>query len=107
VRLDGFGQLKNPMTSPAIEPVTFQLVAQCLNQPRYRMWPNARYTVLSRQTSGDTEENNEELQSEEPGFGAKIENRNLKNKNVTLSKHNVRCRESNPTPPPPNQVTLQ
>jgi hypothetical protein len=30
VRLEGLGQLKNPMTS-AIEPATFRLVAQCLN----------------------------------------------------------------------------
>jgi hypothetical protein len=31
VRLEEFGQLKNPMTSLGIKPVTFQLVAQCLN----------------------------------------------------------------------------
>jgi hypothetical protein len=35
VRLEGFGQLKNPMISPGIETATFQLVAQCLNQLRY------------------------------------------------------------------------
>jgi hypothetical protein len=29
------GQLKNPMTSLGFEPVTFQLVAQCLSQLRY------------------------------------------------------------------------
>jgi hypothetical protein len=27
--LEGLGQLKNPMTSPGIEPATFRLVAQC------------------------------------------------------------------------------
>jgi hypothetical protein len=27
VRLEGLGELKNPMTSSGIEPVTFQLVA--------------------------------------------------------------------------------
>jgi hypothetical protein len=35
--LEGLGQLKNPMTSPGIEPATFWLVAQCLNQLRYRV----------------------------------------------------------------------
>jgi hypothetical protein len=35
VRLEGLGQLENPMTSSGIEPQTFRLVAQCLNQPRY------------------------------------------------------------------------
>jgi hypothetical protein len=36
VRLEGLGQLKNPMTSSGIEPATFRLVAQC-NQLRYRV----------------------------------------------------------------------
>jgi hypothetical protein len=35
VRLEGLGQLKNPMTSSRIEPATFRLVAECLNQLRY------------------------------------------------------------------------
>jgi hypothetical protein len=35
VGLEGLGQLKNPMTSSGIEPMTFLLVAQCLNQLRY------------------------------------------------------------------------
>jgi hypothetical protein len=34
VRLEGLGKLKNTMTSPGIEPSTFQLVAQCLNPLR-------------------------------------------------------------------------
>jgi hypothetical protein len=37
VRLEGFGRLKNPMTSSGIEALTFRLVAQCLKQLRYRM----------------------------------------------------------------------
>jgi uncharacterized protein YbbC (DUF1343 family) len=36
VLLEGLGQLKNPITSMGVEPATFRLVAQCLNQPRYR-----------------------------------------------------------------------
>jgi hypothetical protein len=39
VRLEGLGQLKNPMTSSGIKPVTFWLVAQCRNQLRYRVPP--------------------------------------------------------------------
>jgi hypothetical protein len=37
VRLEGLGQLKNPMTSSGIEPATFRLEAQSLNQLRYRV----------------------------------------------------------------------
>jgi hypothetical protein len=37
VRLEGLGQLKNPVTSSAFETVTFRLVALCLNQLRYRV----------------------------------------------------------------------
>jgi hypothetical protein len=35
VRLEGLGQLKNPVTSAGIEPATFRLVAQCLNHLRH------------------------------------------------------------------------
>jgi hypothetical protein len=35
MRLEGLDQLKNPMTSSGIEPPTFRLVPQCLNQLRY------------------------------------------------------------------------
>jgi hypothetical protein len=37
VRLDGLGELRNPVTSLGIEPATFRLVAKCLNQLRYRV----------------------------------------------------------------------
>jgi hypothetical protein len=37
VRLKELGQLKNPVSWLAIETVTFRLVAQCLNQLRYRV----------------------------------------------------------------------
>jgi hypothetical protein len=33
--MEGLGQLKNPVTSSGIEPVTFWLVAYCLNQLHY------------------------------------------------------------------------
>jgi hypothetical protein len=35
VRLEGLGQLKNPMSSLGFEPATFRLVAQFLNELRY------------------------------------------------------------------------
>jgi hypothetical protein len=37
LRLEELGQLKNSMTSSGIGPATFQLVAYCLNQLRYRV----------------------------------------------------------------------
>jgi hypothetical protein len=39
VRLEELGQLKNLITSSGFEPPTFPLVAQCLNQLRYRLPP--------------------------------------------------------------------
>jgi hypothetical protein len=40
VRLEGLGQLKNPMTSSGIESATFRLVAECHNQLRYCVPPH-------------------------------------------------------------------
>jgi hypothetical protein len=37
VRLEVLDQLKNPMSSSRIEAAVFRLVAQCLNQLRYRV----------------------------------------------------------------------
>jgi hypothetical protein len=37
MRLEGLGQLENPMTSSGIEPATFRFVAYCLDQLRYRV----------------------------------------------------------------------
>jgi hypothetical protein len=37
VRLEGLGQLKNPVTSSGIEHVTFRIGAYCLDQLPYRV----------------------------------------------------------------------
>jgi hypothetical protein len=37
VGLEGLGQLKNTVTSLGMEPATFRLIAQCLNQLSYRV----------------------------------------------------------------------
>jgi hypothetical protein len=37
MRLERLGELKNPMTSSGIEPASFRLVVQCLNQLRYHV----------------------------------------------------------------------
>jgi hypothetical protein len=39
MRLEGLGQLKKPVTSAGIEPATFRLVAQWLNQLLHRVTP--------------------------------------------------------------------
>jgi hypothetical protein len=43
--LEGFGQLKNPTTSSRIEPATFRLVVQFLNQLRYRVPPKLQFAA--------------------------------------------------------------
>jgi hypothetical protein len=40
--MEGLGQLKNPVISLGIEPVTFQLIGRCLNQLRYHVPPEPK-----------------------------------------------------------------
>jgi hypothetical protein len=46
VRLEGLCQLKRPVTLSGIDPATFQFVAQCLNQLRYRVLPLTHYVIV-------------------------------------------------------------
>jgi hypothetical protein len=48
MRLKGLDQLKNPMASSGIEPLTFRLVALCLNQLHYSV-PAFRYLRQSNE----------------------------------------------------------
>jgi hypothetical protein len=48
VRLEGLGQLKNPMISTGMEPVTLRLVAWGLNQLRYRV-SRLAVTIISKE----------------------------------------------------------
>jgi hypothetical protein len=45
VALRVIGQLKNPVTSLVIEPTTFRLVANTLNELPYRVPPNQFYNA--------------------------------------------------------------
>jgi hypothetical protein len=45
MHLEGFNQLRNPVTSLGFDPATFWLVALCLNQPHYRVSPHKSNAV--------------------------------------------------------------
>jgi hypothetical protein len=55
VWLEGLIKLKNPVTLLGIDPATFRLVAQCLNQLRYCMPPEKMAEVINdeKESSGD------------------------------------------------------
>jgi hypothetical protein len=51
VRLEGLIKLKNPIMPPGIEPVTFRLVTQCLNQLLYRVPPVPHITFRNSEAA--------------------------------------------------------
>jgi hypothetical protein len=55
MRLEGLGQLKNPMTS-GIKPATFSLIEQCLNQVRCSLTPRVRDAVFEFASTGYSDE---------------------------------------------------
>jgi hypothetical protein len=48
VRLEGLGQLRNPVSSSGMEPASFRLVAYCLNQLHYRVSPTILTESLNK-----------------------------------------------------------
>jgi hypothetical protein len=70
VRLEGLGQLKNPMTSSGIKPATFRLVA-CLNQLCYRVPPSLGEGYLMMLLVARVYGSEEDWKMNRNGFGRK------------------------------------